>query len=480
MTSTELCSQSETSVSHQPNTDHLRPRFHLTAPYGLINDPNGFIEYDGQYHLFFQWNPHACEHGAKYWGHSTSQDLVNWALQGQALVPDESYDRHGCYSGSAFVLDEQLHLFYTGNVKTDDGVRLTTQCLAKSIDSRNIHFEKIGPVIPKQPEGYTAHFRDPKIWQHDGTWYCVLGAQTNDELGQVLLFSSKDASNWTFLGPIAGNQINGLRDFGYMFECPDLFHLDNTDVLIGCPQGIKPNGLSFQNRHNNGYFVGKMDYLNTCYTHGNFEPLDHGFEFYAPQTTESTDGRRLMSAWVGIPEEDEQPSVTNDWIHALSLVRELSVVDGKVHQKPAREHESLRGAMSSFEEVQLTNQNHLSLDSNHCFELNLDIEHITDDVTIKLADEGDRWLALNYQAETGVVTLDRSNSDYLPGKRQCKVNSEQSLNLQIFFDQSIVEVFINHGEAVFTSRVFPQAEQSKITLETGKSCIIKRFIKYDY
>ncbi len=103
-----------------------------------------------------------------------------------------------------------------------------------------------------------------------------------------------------------------------------------------------------------------------------------------------------------------------------------------------------------------------------------------DDVTIKLADEGDHWLALNYQAETGVVTLDRSNSDYLPGKRQCKVDSEQSLNLQIFFDQSIVEVFINHGEAVFTSRVFPQAEQSKITLETGKSCIIKRFIKYDY
>ena len=367
MTSLELCSQSELSVPKQRHTDHLRPRFHLTAPYGLINDPNGFIEHDGQYHLFFQWNPHACEHGPQYWGHCTSQDLINWTLQPDALKPDDSYDQHGCYSGSAFVLDDPLHLFYTGNVKTSDGTRLSTQCLAKATDESNQQFTKLGPVIEKHPEGYTAHFRDPKIWSHNGLWYCVIGAQTTEELGQVLLYRSEDAHNWQFLGPIAGNKVNDLNGFGYMFECPDLFHLDDTDVLLGCPQGIEPDGFHFENKHSNGYFVGKLDYASATYSHGSFKPLDQGFEFYAPQTTEASDGRRLLSAWVGIPDEDEQPTTSNDWIHALSLVRELTLKDGKVYQLPAREHQTLRGHGSRLDDIQLTSDNHISIESSHCF-----------------------------------------------------------------------------------------------------------------
>ncbi|MGR5177771.1 glycoside hydrolase family 32 protein [Vibrio mediterranei] len=480
MTSLELCSQSELSVPNQCHTDHLRPRFHLTAPYGLINDPNGFIEHDGQYHLFFQWNPHACEHGAKYWGHSTSQDLINWTLQPDALKPNDSYDQHGCYSGSAFVLDDQLHLFYTGNVKTSDGTRLSTQCLAKATDESNQQFTKLGPVIEKHPEGYTAHFRDPKIWSHDGLWYCVIGAQTTEELGQVLLYRSEDAHNWQFLGPIAGNKINDVSGFGYMFECPDLFHLGNSDVLIGCPQGIEPDGFHFENKHNNGYFVGKLDYPSATYSHGSFKPLDQGFEFYAPQTTGASDGRRLLSAWIGIPDEDEQPTTDNNWIHALSLVRELTVRNGKMYQLPAREHARLRGQESGFEDIQLSSESHISIESKHCFELQLDVEQIAGEFTLKLADEGDSWIALQYDPQTSIMTLDRTQSSYLPGMRKCQLSSGDKFTVQVFFDQSIIEVFVNQGEEVFTSRVFPNSNQSKITLETGKSCIIRSFVKYDY
>lgn len=113
--------------------DPHRPRWHLAAPVGLLNDPNGFIEHDGRYHLFYQWNPLGCEHRNKGWGHVTSTDLLHWQHEPVALLPTEAYESHGCYSGSA-VSDEQgrLTLIYTGNVKYPDGSRTAYQCLARA------------------------------------------------------------------------------------------------------------------------------------------------------------------------------------------------------------------------------------------------------------------------------------------------------------------------------------------------------------
>ncbi|WED24295.1 sucrose-6-phosphate hydrolase [Vibrio sp. JC009] len=479
---TSLLKQADSVLlqADQEPRNHLRPKFHLAAPKGLLNDPNGFIEFDGQYHLFFQWNPFACEHGAKFWGHSVSNDLVHWELKPTALAPDADYDTHGCYSGSAFELDGELHLLYTGNKKAEDGERFSTQCLVKATDSTNEKYHKIGPVIHTHPEGYTAHFRDPKIWQHEGNWYCVLGGQTTDELGQVLLYSSPDAYNWKFEGPIAGNNINGLTEFGYMFECPDLFAIGDTDILIGCPQGIGPHGTQFQNLHNNGYFTGSFDYQNMSYQHGEFRPLDQGFEFYAPQTTDDSKGRRLLSAWVGIPDEDNQPTLEQGWIHMLSLVRELSVEKGKVVQKPFSEHVELRRSESKLEAFKLDKQSGYVAESENCFELNLTAESIKDGFTLKLADEGDRFISLSYEPESGRLVLDRTNSGYLAGTRECTLPKSDKLDLQIFFDYSIIEIFVNGGEEVFTSRVFPSKSSSKLALSSESSCIISRFEKYDY
>ena len=81
--------------------DPHRPRWHLAAPVGLLNDPNGFIEHDGRYHLFYKWNPLGCEHRNKGWGHVSSTDLLHWQHEPMALLPTEAYESHGCYSGSA-------------------------------------------------------------------------------------------------------------------------------------------------------------------------------------------------------------------------------------------------------------------------------------------------------------------------------------------------------------------------------------------
>ena len=107
----------------EKNADLTEGRFrlghHLMPPVGWLNDPNGLCWYKGRYHVFFQYAPFDVEGGLKFWGHYTSEDLVDWKYEGTALYPDSPYDCHGVYSGSALAESEKLHLFFTGNVKID-------------------------------------------------------------------------------------------------------------------------------------------------------------------------------------------------------------------------------------------------------------------------------------------------------------------------------------------------------------------------
>ncbi|MWG18528.1 sucrose-6-phosphate hydrolase, partial [Escherichia coli] len=237
--------------------DSHYPRWHHAPVTGLMNDPNGFIEFAGRYHLFYQWNPLACDHKFKCWGHWSSADLLHWQHEPIALMPDEEYDRNGCYSGSAVDSQGTLTLCYTGNVKFDDGSRTAWQCLAT--ENADGTFTKLGPVLPL-PEGYTGHVRDPKVWQHEGRWYMVLGAQDLQKRGKVLLFSSADLHEWTSQGEIAGYGINGLDDAGYMWECPDLFALGDQHILICCPQGIAREEECYLNTYPAVWMAGEFDY----------------------------------------------------------------------------------------------------------------------------------------------------------------------------------------------------------------------------
>ncbi|MGL5503759.1 MAG: glycoside hydrolase family 32 protein, partial [Aeromonas veronii] len=320
--------------------DPHRPRWHLAAPVGLLNDPNGFIEHDGRYHLFYQWNPLGCEHRNKGWGHVTSTDLLHWQHEPVALLPTEAYESHGCYSGSA-VSDEQgrLTLIYTGNVKYPDGSRTAYQCLARADGEGG--FAKLGPVLDL-PAGYSGHVRDPKVW-HDGQqWLMVLGARTLDDKGEVLLYRGDTLQSWQRVGPIAGSGRGGLGEFGYMWECPDLFPLGERHVLISCPQGIAPVGEDYRNLYQCGWLSGNFD--GERFEHGAFHELDRGFEFYAPQTIRDSQGRRLLFGWLGLPEENEmsQPTVAYGWLHQMSCPRELFWQDEWLCQRPVAELAALK------------------------------------------------------------------------------------------------------------------------------------------
>ncbi|HEJ9481266.1 MULTISPECIES: sucrose-6-phosphate hydrolase [Proteus] len=432
--------------------DKYYPRWHLAPITGLLNDPNGFC-FDGKYyHLFYQWAPLSCEHKNKCWGHWRSKDLITWQHQPIALLPDEFYDKDGCYSGSAVINQGQLTLCYTGNVKFDDGSRTAWQCLA--VENQQGGFDKLGPVLGL-PEGYSGHVRDPKIWQHNDKWYMVLGAQTLDKQGKVLLYRASHLYQWQLIGELAGSHLGGLDDVGYMWECPDLFELSGHFILLTCPQGIKKEQYRFLNSHSSAYLMGSFDYSTLQFQHGDLIELDAGFEFYAPQTTQ-VNGRRLLFGWMGVPDGEEmyQPTIANGWIHQMTCPRELQISEGQLYQQPVKELQQLRQNVQYWQGI----ADDAPEINGFCVELEVEL---IDSLLIQFSD------SLELTIENNQAILKRRSVKN--GEWQSRFWSGDIKHLQILCDSSSVEIFFNHGLGVMSSRFFPSAKQ--IINFSGKNTI---------
>ncbi len=430
--------------------DPYRMRFHITPPVGLLNDPNGLVYFKGKYHVFYQWNPFEMEHGRKYWGHMTSEDLMNWEEQEYALAPAEWYEKDGCYSGSAIVHDSKLYILYTGNVKDPGGNRETFQCLAVSKDG--IHFEKKGPVI-HLPSVYTSHFRDPKVWKEDGLFYTIVGAQTKALKGAAALFMSTDLYDWKHIGPLKTD----FDDFGYMWECPDLFKLDGKDVFLFSPQGLEKEPFKYQNIYQSGYSLGEIELESAVFRHGDFHELDYGLDFYAPQTFQDHKGRRLLMAWMGTADPGvNHPSKDAGWIHALSMPRELIRVGDEIWQIPLEEIKSLRQSTITDDRLQL-NGNPYTI-HGICAEVSMkDISIEGKALSVLIRDN----LTFSYDKEKKTACLTRSG--YEPEKRYCLLDHLESI--QIFMDTSSVEIFLNDGKKTFSARYFPHPKETSILLD---------------
>lgn len=455
-------------IAHDP----FKPAYHISPKSGLLNDPNGLIQFNDQYHIFYQWNPFACDHSQKFWGHYISDDLVHWRELSPALAPDAEYDANGCYSGSAIVHNDELYLFYTGNLKygANQQYRASTQCLAKS--KNGIDFEKIGIVIDGQPAGYTAHFRDPKIWQSGETFFAVIGGQTEALQGQVLLYRSDNLIEWQFVGAIAGSGIAPFDDFGYMWECPDLFQLNQHWVMLASPQGLKPQGMKYQNIYQSGYLIGGLNLDRAHFTAQHFEELDRGFEFYAPQSFSDNRGRRIMLAWMGLPEENQQPTLEYHWLHQMTLPRELTLHNNKLYQNPVPELTALRQSHITHQNVVFDGTLSFNGVAGDCYELRTEFINLQSDLSLKLRSNGtDQYTLLHIDPRQKIITLDRNQAGSgAGGIRQCQIESVHSLELVIYMDKSSVEIFINQGVEVFSARIFPATSSTGIYFESSTPC----------
>lgn len=422
--------------------------WHIEPPVGLLNDPNGLIWYRGNYYIFFQWNRFAKDHSNKAWGWCISPDLVHWQFRDSALVPDRPYDAQGVYSGSAAEIDGELCLYYTGNVK-QNGRRITRQCLAVSEDG--FHFQKQGPVL-ETPEGYTSHFRDPKVVPASGGGYwMVLGAQRTNGLGAVVRFSSPDGRSWSDCRTI------GVSQEYQMIECPDLFSVEGMDVLLYCPQH-RDNDIDDVL---DSFSVYRMADLNKHHWPEDLDTgwhrMDEGFDFYSPQTFLTPDGRRVLLAWMSRMEGEEERAFCENEprIHCLTMPRELFRRGDRVCQRPVQELMELPCTPVAAE---MRDEEQFYHPSQRAFRFEMQSQEPCGDICLTLHD-GE--LVFRYHAAAHQAELHRRRwTD--TGEDIRRIQLEELRSLQLWCDQSSAELFLNGGEVVLSARIYPMAEQPSL------------------
>lgn len=451
------------SVAHDPDY----PALHLAPRVGRLNDPNGLVYKDGIYHAFYQYSPvHPIR--AVFWRHVTSTDLTHWVDQKTAIAPIKWYDKNGCYSGSGIVAPNgDLEFFYTGNVKDGEGNRTPYQALftsANNGDSFRRHPDN--PLITGPAEGYTAHYRDPHVFERDGQWWAVIGAQRENLTGAVVVYTSADRRTWSFAGEMTFSD-PALIDLGYMYECPNLiFQTDEVTgqevaVLIFSPQGMEPEGEKYNNIFQTGYVVGTLDGLHMSVMTP-FTELDAGTEFYAPQVfanrlTEA--GEHIMLGWFGNADEDDLPSWANHWVHQMTYPRALAVRNGKVHQNPVAQLDEvlpLRQASPVDADGVIT-----ELSGARVFRVAGAADVTAGPVHLVIEDELGAAVTLTLSKDS--AGLDRSGTRYHIGgdvrTRALSPASEHSFEL--FIDGAGTEFFVDGGAEVFSSRTFLNGSKAR-------------------
>lgn len=434
------------------------PIFHLAPPAGWMNDPNGLIYFNGRYHAFFQHHPASAYQGPMHWGHATSTDMLHWQHEPIALAPGDKYDRDGCFSGSAVDDDGVLSLFYTGHICLDDrgndSIIREVQCLATSHDG--IHFEKQGCVLTP-PEGIM-HFRDPKVWHEDGSWWMVIGARDASDNGQVLLYRGTSLRDWHLEHVLA----HSAAGKSYMWECPDFFRCGNFHWLMFSPQGMPPSGYRFRNLFQSGVLAGSWKPGSVFALKGGFEELDYGHDFYAPQSMLAEDGRRIIMAWMNMW-DSPVPTRSEAWAGCLTLPREVFERDGRLCQRPVREVESLRKKCQPLSPVRLQGLQLLT-ENVQAAELLVTwhtVDSHAEHYGVRLGD----GLRLYVDNQAGRLVLWRYYPEEgLDGYRSVELPDTEYLTLRIFLDRSSVEVFVNDGEATLSSRIYPQADSRQLSL----------------
>ena len=434
------------------------PHFHLAPPAGWMNDPNGLIYHQGRYHAFYQHHPFSENWGPMHWGHATSQDMVNWQHQPVALAPGEEYDRDGCFSGSAVDDNGVLSLIYTGHVwlsgEGNDSAIREVQCLATSEDG--IHFTKQGVVLT--PPDNIMHFRDPKVWHEDGHWWMVIGARDDSDIGQVLLYKGNSLRDWTFDRVLA----KADRNTGYMWECPDFFPLGDEHILMCSPQGIKAQGDDYLNLFQSGYLRGTWRPGQEFEVREGFRELDHGHDFYAPQSFTAADGRRVIIAWMDMW-ESVMPSKAEGWAGCMTLPRELTLHDGSVRMVPVEEVRTLRREHSPLSPCLLRDSVQHIADDAQALEIITRWDRPACDAErfgIKLGD----GVTLFVDTRAQRLCLERDFPMHgIKDQRSVALTQGKVLELRIFIDSSSVEIFVNQGEATLSSRIYPQPGQRALS-----------------
>ncbi len=424
--------------------------FHLKPPKNWMNDPNGFIFYKGKYHLFYQHFPYEPFWSTMHWGHAVSEDLVSWEHCGIALYPSQYWDQNGCYSGSALEENGTLYLYYTGvrytavskeNIHQRTGEMESSQLLLTSQDG--IRFDNfrdkkvIIPPIEDPAIGDKEDTRDPKVWKEKDEYYMILGSTTGKK-GKLLFYRSRDGKRWRYWT----QHVAQSEQMGWMWECPDLFYVSDNWVLCISPMGLLEEKKLEQN-HSICTVVSFQQESGALQMGTNYQFIDYGFDFYAPQSTIDKEGRRIIIGWMRMP----QPVGTeNPWNGMMCTPRVVEVKNGHIY---FRMHPNIEAAFRK--KLQKMEQREIGKP----YRLQLQLEH------------GEKLMIGGYQIihEENKIKTDRQLvfPQHTKFRTQCSTPMLQGqAQLDILVDHNIIEIFINNGEYVISNIIYEDNHDLKL------------------
>ncbi len=442
-----------------------KPLYHFRPPSNWINDPNGLIHWDGRYHLFYQYDPYSpLGITTKHWGHAVSEDLVHWEIMPIALAPTPGGpDEDGCWSGCAINKDGIPTIIYTG-IKGREN-RQETVCVSQSHDDSLVKWDKYhgNPVISSPPENIelVGGFRDPYVWREGDSWYLIIGSGIKNVGGTVFLYKSQDLINWTYLSSIYTRNQKETDPIwtGLMWECPQFFPLNDQYVLI----------VSVRDNEKLYYPV----YFTGTYEEYKFEPqalrrLDSGADYYAPAVMFDDKGRCIVFGWSWEGWNEEAIQAVG-WSGVMSLPRLVSLrSDGLLNIEPVPELNCLRKNNYCIFEFDLSSS-YIDLPVyGDCMEIAVEYELDSANefgLCVRRSPNGEEQTAIVYDAISNNLFINRDQSSLDDRAYHgvhggpLRLNDKESLNLRVFLDRSIIEVYANNQMCI-TERVYPSRDDS--------------------
>lgn len=494
------------------NTDYYRPSYHFTPLYGWMNDPNGMVYKDGEYHLYFQYNPYGSKWGNMHWGHAVSKDLVHW----EHLDPAIARDPVGhIFSGSSVVdkkntagfgKDAIIAIYTNNSVKHDE-----VQCIAYSNDNGRTFTKYEGnPVLT--PFDGLKDFRDPKVfWYEKGKcWYMIVSADK-----ETRFYKSKNLKKWTYVSAFG----KGLGQQPCQYECPDFFQLpvngDKKKMKWVMTMNINP-GCWFGGSATE-YFVGDFDGKNfTCPDANEVKWLDWGKDHYATVTFSNTGDRVLGITWMSNWQyANLTPFKQNRGANGLPRELKLYEKNGKyyISEDVAPEVYALRKDTKNVADASVSDEKMLAgvaANMEGAFEIEADVTPDANGIAgIEISNNKRERTLIYFDMKQGKVVMDRTESglsDFgkqavphdielawdkqlaAEGKQPARITNsinykndfalatwaplslcedgKKTYHVDIFVDKSSVELFVDGGRIAMTNLVFPVAPYENVKLYT--------------
>ena len=449
--------------------EQYRPIFHFSPTENWMNDPNGLVYHKGEFHLFYQYNPQGKHWGNICWGHAVSTNLIYWNKLPVAIHEDKKNDLM-IFSGSCVVdkhnvsglgdKNEIIVAFYTQSKKD---ISKQSQSIAFSNDmGRTWEKFKSNPILESSHKA----FRDPKVFWHKETSRWIMVVALSD-IRHLQFYHSVDLINWKF-----ESEYNNNTKTEGLWECPDIFQLPVKNKPDKKKWVLLLSGMhtykGFSGMH---YMIGDFD-GKKFKDEQEINRLDYGKDFYAGYTWNNMpegDERRILIGWASNWNYGSM-FPTHPWRGVLSIPRELYLKEQNekhiICQKPVIEYKKLRREYFCVENIEIDTKSN-RLFNNRFYgksvELILDVDlKNAEKFGVKVLKDENEETVIEYSQKTSHISIDRRKSGNIgfhndfPSKEMAKVNLiGKQLKLHIIIDISIIEIFVNDGEVVFTERIFP-------------------------